>query len=210
MPKTEVFEKNVARYENWFKRYRAVYESELLALKKMMPGGGGVEIGVGTGRFASPLGIWYGVEPSMEMGKIATERGISVISGVAEKLPLRSSFFDVVTMIVTLCFLDDIHTSFQEAYRVLKPSGHFLLGIIDKESLLGKIYQKSSSPFYREATLYSPDEMIALLENSGFARVTCVQTLFHDLDDITRPELVKEGYGRGSFVAIKAMKVEGS
>lgn len=206
MPKTTVFDRNVTRYDTWFDRYRAVYESELLAVEGMVPGGTGVEVGVGTGRFASPLDIQYGVEPSVAMGRVAVERGITVVRGVAEHLPLKDSSFDFVTMIVTVCFLDDLYASFREVSRVLTSSGHLLLGIVDKESLLGRVYQKSSSPFYRDAVFYSPEELIKLLENNGFTNFFCVQTLFHELDEITHPEQVKEGYGEGSFVLIDALK----
>ncbi|MGD2250369.1 MAG: class I SAM-dependent methyltransferase [Candidatus Methanofastidiosia archaeon] len=206
MPKIAVFEKNATRYDTWFENHYHVYTSELLAVKQMIPDGVGIEVKTGTGRFASPLNIQYGIEPSIKMGKVAMKRGVCVIGGVAENLPLKSSLFDFVTMIVTVCFLDDGFASFQEAYRVLKLSGHVMLGIIDKESILGKIYQKSSSPFYRGATFYSFEELVTLLDNSGFTHFTCVQTLFHELDEITRVEPVKKGHGEGSFLVISAVK----
>ena len=40
-----------------------------------------VEIGVGTGRFAFPLGIRSGLEPLAKMATIARDRGISVVEG---------------------------------------------------------------------------------------------------------------------------------
>ena len=78
----------------------------------------GVEIGVGSGRFAAPLNIKIGVDPSKEMGKIAKKRGINIITGVAESLPLYDSQFDFVMMVTTICFLDDIEKAFNEAYRI--------------------------------------------------------------------------------------------
>jgi SAM-dependent methyltransferase len=47
----------------------------------------GVEIGVGTGLFAVPLGILIGVEPSPRMAELARYRGIEVLENVAEELP---------------------------------------------------------------------------------------------------------------------------
>jgi hypothetical protein len=88
MPKISPFEKYAEQYEDWFEKNRWVYEAELRAVKAMLPPGGhGVEIGVGTGRFAEPLGIKIGVEPSKRMREIAQKRGIKVLDGVAEKLP---------------------------------------------------------------------------------------------------------------------------
>jgi len=40
-----------------------------------------IEIGVGTGKFAEPLGITYGVEPSENMYKIAQKLNINIIKG---------------------------------------------------------------------------------------------------------------------------------
>jgi len=61
----QIFEESAQEYNGWFVRHRAVYESELLALKRFIsPGGLGLEIGVGTGRFAAPRGLQMGVEPA--------------------------------------------------------------------------------------------------------------------------------------------------
>ena len=90
MPKIKPFEEHVDRYEEWFVRNRFAYKSKLQAIRVMLPEGGtGIEIGVGTGRFAAPLGIKLGIEPSKAMRQIAQrKRAIEVICGVAEALPL--------------------------------------------------------------------------------------------------------------------------
>jgi len=46
-----------------------------------------VSIGVGSGLFASKLGIKYGVEPAKGMADLARKRGIEVKIGSAEDLP---------------------------------------------------------------------------------------------------------------------------
>src|SRR6202011_4339241 len=64
--------------------------SELRAVRGLLPKDGvGMEIGVGSGRFAAPLGIRYGVDPSVKMRTLAQARGIEAVEGVAEKLPYR-------------------------------------------------------------------------------------------------------------------------
>jgi len=157
MPKVEPFEEYTSQYEDWFERNKFLYESELAAIREQLPERGkGIEIGVGSGRFAAPLGIRLGIEPSHKMRELAQKRGIKVIEGVAEKLPFRDSQFEFALMVTTVCFVDDIQTSFQEAYRVLKPGGYLIIGFIDKESSIGKSYQqrKKKSIFYRIATFY--------------------------------------------------------
>jgi ubiquinone/menaquinone biosynthesis C-methylase UbiE len=120
MPKISPFEKYAEQYEMWFEKNRWVYEAELRAVKAMMPNGGrGVEIGVGTGRFAEQLGIKNGVEPSKRMRDFAQKRGIRALDGVAEKLPFDDSEFDFVLMVTTVCFVDDISKALMEDHRVL-------------------------------------------------------------------------------------------
>ena len=97
MPKTQPFEEYVLQYEEWFEKNRYVYESELQATRIQLPKDGkGLEIGVGSGRFAAPLGIKVGVEPAGKMREIAKQRGIKVIDGVAENLPFDNEEFDWV------------------------------------------------------------------------------------------------------------------
>jgi len=91
------------------------------------------------------------------MGEIAQKRGVEVVEGVAESLPFDDLQFDFVLMVTTVCFLDDIETAFKEASRVLKSGGYLIIGFIDAESLIGKLYEKykSESTFYKDATFYS-------------------------------------------------------
>ncbi len=130
-----VFEKFTKEYDTWFDKNKIAYESELLALKRVIPKKGrGIEIGVGTGRFAIPLGIKEGVEPSDSMAKIAKMRGVRIYKGTAENLPLPSSSFDFATMITTLCFVKDPIKAIKEAKRILRGKGFLIIGMMDKES----------------------------------------------------------------------------
>jgi ubiquinone/menaquinone biosynthesis C-methylase UbiE len=209
MPKIEPFERYSEKYEDWFGKNKFAYQSELLAVKALIPENSeGIEVGVGSGKFAEPLGIKLGVEPSKEMGRIAEKRGINILDTVAEKLPFNDAQFGFVLMVTTICFLDDIKAAFGEAYRVLKPGGCFIIGFVDKLSPLGKLYQlhKMKNVFYRIANFYSVDEVVSYLKEAGFENFAFVQTIFHNLGEIKEIEPIKEGYGEGSFVVIRAGK----
>jgi hypothetical protein len=66
----EPFEKYAQKYDEWFDKNKFAYESELQAIKELLPiNKNGIEIGVGSGRFASPLGIKLGVDPSKKNDK---------------------------------------------------------------------------------------------------------------------------------------------
>ena len=209
MPKISPFEKYAEQYEEWFEKNRWVYEAELRAVKAMLPPGGyGVEIGVGSGRFAEPLGIKIGVEPSKRMREIAQKRGIKVLDGVAEKLPFDDSQFDFVLMVTTVCFVDDINKALLEAHRVLSHGGMIIIGFVDRNSMVGQIYldHQKDNVFYKEATFFSVDELVKILDQSGFTDLTFNQTIFKTLSKTTRDEPVKPGHGEGSFVVIRGRK----
>jgi len=209
MPGVNDFDRNVQQYEEWFVKHPFAYVSELHAVRELLPlTGSGIEIGVGTGRFSAPLGIRQGIEPSRPMAEVARKKGIDVISGVAENLPYKDAKFEFCLMVTTVCFLDDIDLAFQEAYRVLKPRGSFIIGFVDKNSPIGREYEqrKNESPFYKAATFYSVDELLVHLKKAGFLKFRFCQTLFGPLQDMQEPSDVKEGFGEGSFVVIKADK----
>jgi len=75
------------------------------------------------------------------MTEISKKHGIKVYEGVAERLPLGDKTFDFVLFVTTICFVDDLTKSFQEAHRVLKTDGFIIVGFVDKESELGIRYQ---------------------------------------------------------------------
>lgn len=207
MPKIEPFDKHAAEYDAWFEKHNSAYLSELLAIRRLLPlNGRGIEIGVGTGRFAALLGVQSGIEPSTSMREIAKNRGIEVVGGVAEYLPFGDGRFDFVLMVTTLCFLDDIDAAFLEARRVLKRTGCFIIGFVDSDSLLGNLYKekKKGNKFYRIADFHSVDEVISHLKRASFRNLNFVQTIFHPLNEIQGVETAINGYGQGSFVVVRA------
>ncbi len=88
MPKTEPFDQYADEYEDWFIINKYSFQSEFIAIKKALPNNGDtIEVGLGSGIFAAPLGIKEGIEPSEAMRKKAKKRGVRVIDAVAENLP---------------------------------------------------------------------------------------------------------------------------
>ena len=124
-----VFEQHAQEYDAWFEVHACAYESEVLAVRSLLPRvGTGLEVGVGTGRFALPLGITVGVEPTHAMASIARQRGIEVYESSAEELPFANESFDFVVMVTTICFLPHPIQALQEVRRVLTPRGHIIMG----------------------------------------------------------------------------------
>lgn len=213
MPKVEPFEIHHSHYDAWFERHTAAYHSELLAVRALTPWQGlGVSIGVGTGRFASPMGIQIGIDPARKVLNYASKRDISTVRAIAEALPFRGESFDYVLSVTTICFVDDVTAMFSEAYRILKPGGQIVIGFIDRTSKLGQHYlaHKAENIFYQEATFYSANEVDQLLSNTGFIDSIWVQTLTKTLEKSFDIEPIRAGYGQGAFVVVKAYRPSGA
>lgn len=205
------FDEHVSEYEAWYEQFPFVFQSEVAALREMLPEGEaltGIEVGLGTGRVAQALGIKEGIEPSVEMRTLAVRRGIEIMDGVAEELPYGDLRFDFVLMNFCISYFRELHTPFKEAYRVLKNTGALVVGFLDRNSPIGRQYEekKPVSTFYRNATFYTPGKVLEELRRAGFRHVEFCQTLFNPLDRITSVELPRPGYGDGSFVVARAMK----
>jgi len=68
MATTTPFDTHSDRYEAWFQEHVFAYESELLAVRELLPGTGkGLGIGVGSGLFATLLSISHGIDSSRAM-----------------------------------------------------------------------------------------------------------------------------------------------
>jgi len=220
----------VDRYDRWFEKNRAAYISELRAVESLIPRfTRGLEVGVGTGRFAAPLGVSVGLDPSVPMIEVARERGVLPVRGVVEKLPFGDEKFDLVLMVTVIFLLEDRAAAFREAARVLKPGGSLVVGFIDRDSPIGRRYQgekdegdeedrgerkreeekvekKAGRGFYAGAHFLAPVEMAALLEEAGFRNLAFVQTLSCEPEDLQAVEALQHGYGRGSFVVVRGEK----
>jgi len=201
------FDTHHERYDAWFVKHEAAYVSELLALRPFVPWAGrGLEIGVGTGRFAAPLGVRVGVDPSSAMLARAAARGIEVVEGTAEHLPFADDAFDHALVVTTLCFVDSPEAMLAEARRVLRPDGRLVLGFIDRHSAMGRDYltHQHESVFYRHATFYSADEVARLVTEAGFAIAAWGQTLARPLAETWTVEPLRPGHGQCAFVVIAA------
>ena len=203
----DIFDRYYKKYDAWYEKNKFAYLSELDAVKKILPQKGkGLEIGVGTGRFAHALGIATGIDPSKNMIQIARKRGVNVRLSFGERLPFKNATFDYVAIIITICFVKDPLKVLQESRRVLKKNGKLIVGIIDKDSFLGKFYQRKKSLFYKQANFFSTKEVTDLLKVTGFNRFSFLQTIFQLPDKMKSIEKPQKGFGKGGFVVIDAQR----
>ena len=200
-----IFDSYCDKYDDWYENHKFAYLSELEALRKVVPKSArGLEIGVGTGRFAAPLNITLGIDPSQKMLEIASQRDVNIRWGYGEDLPFTTDSFDYAAIIITLCFVKDPFQVLKEARRVIKKGGQLIIAIIDKDSYLGRFYQKKKSVFYDRAHFFRVEEVEHLLKQTGFNKFTYYQTLFTLPEKMASVEEPQEGFGKGGFVIINS------
>ena len=125
-----------------------------------------LDVGCGTGHFTrwfESIGLrTAGFDISSVMLAEARLRGLRVaVQGDALCLPFEDGAVDLVAMITTIEFLEDPSVALREATRVAK-KGVFL-GVINRESWIGKEYQQQGGPPWQSAHFFTPDELIQML-----------------------------------------------
>jgi len=212
---TEPFDEIAEAYDRWYDEPegRAILTAEIACLRRVAGcfDGRWLEVGVGTGRFASNLGIGEGIDPSGEMLRLASGRGVETTCAKAESLPHGDGTFDGVLMALALCFISDATQALHECWRVLLPAGTLLLGVVPADSPWGEAYaakKAAGHPVYRHAMFRSTRETIHLAEEVGFGLQQTASTLFRppDAPPESEPRVENENDGRAGFVALRFMK----
>ncbi len=206
-----LFDKLASEYDNWYIHHRITALNEVNLVKSMLaytrkPC---LEIGVGSGFFASYVDCMYGVDPSVSMLTIARGRGVEVALGRGERLPIASSSVGTVLIVVTICFLDDPEETLHEAWRILTPSGSLVTCIVPRESPWGSLYVelgKSGHPFYSKARFYSVEELVRMSESVGFRVESIKATLTYKPWEPERPDRIVEYTGYEGFTCIRFNK----
>jgi SAM-dependent methyltransferase len=185
----EIFDQHAKTYDQWYERPfgSSAFGLEVTCLKGVIASFSlSLEVGVGSGRFAQALGIPYGLDPSMELLRLAKQRGIHGVLGRAEALPFKSSSFDLVLMVVSVCFFEEPLRAFEEAHRVLKNDGYLVLGLVLSDSPWADFYKekaKKGHPIYSDARFYSFGELSSILAQTGFRIEKVCTILFEDPQD---------------------------
>jgi len=208
---TKIFDVLTEKYDAWYdsEEGKPLYESELLCLKPLVENSliPILEVGVGTGRFASLFSGSMGIDPSFNALRFARKRGIKVVQAVGEMLPFRDETIGCVLLIVTLCFVQRPIDVLRESKRVLKGNGSIIIGLVSKDSPWGIFYEekkRQGHPFYGEATFYSLADLKKLLEDISIKITRIRSTLLQRPDEPRRIEEPVEGYAKDAgFLCIE-------
>jgi ubiquinone/menaquinone biosynthesis C-methylase UbiE len=129
-----------------------------------------LEVGCGTGHFSrwfDSLGFEVvGVDLSMEMLQDAIKRGSQLlVQADALTLPFPERSFELVIAVTTLEFVSEPLIMLKEMLRVA--SIGILLGVINRQSLLGKHLRDEGGAIWKEARFYKPSELDEMIRLAG-------------------------------------------
>lgn len=221
------------QYDEWFIKNDKLFTSELRLFLKVL---GDIEgkrllsVGCGSGLFESYIDCSNveGIEPSIDMGKIAEKRGVNVIKyGTIEDVDLPENTYDIIYFNGSSSYMEDLTPVYEKSLKALVDGGKLILLDVPKESAFGLMYLlgKSLGTYdhpYLEGTMpelpyplalassgvwHSTEEKIEVLKDLGIKEFEFYQTLVKNpLYTNEEPEEVSEGYKSGGYVAIIAKK----
>ena len=145
--------------------------------------GGGANIAVFLERLpeGAVTGLDYStvsVEKAWAVNRAAIEAGrCSVVQGNVQELPFEDAQFEIVTAFETIYFWKDLAHCFAEIHRVLKSGGVFM--ITNETSGKTGAHEKWVK-IVDGMSVYTGEELEALLTESGFARVAVDEDLKAD------------------------------
>jgi SAM-dependent methyltransferase len=205
--KIEAFNLIADIYDNWYKhpQGRQVFEAEKKVIDQIIPSGIGIEVGSGTGIFAENLRnddrIILCLDPSTEMSSKAKDRGLFCILGLGEFLPIRVGLLDFCYMITVIEFLSAPIAVFREIQNTAKQDASLLILFINSDSSWGELYRNlgdKGDPVFQHARLYTLDEVVTLLNKSGYHILSVLGTVNSDpMNQRVDQEIVEPGEESG-------------
>ncbi|HHW44329.1 methyltransferase domain-containing protein [Desulfofundulus thermobenzoicus] len=174
----QLFDDKSDSYDAWYQtaagRFVDRVEKEaVLAYLEPRPGMSVLDIGCGTGNYSLELArrglkvTGLDISPGM-LAKAAARaqvEGLPVefVLGDAGQLPFRDNSFDGVISVSALEFMPDPGAALREVYRVLKPCGRLVVGVIGRDSSWGRFYaekaRRDPGSVFNRARLYTLDEL---------------------------------------------------
>jgi ubiquinone/menaquinone biosynthesis C-methylase UbiE len=186
-----MFDGAAATYDQWYTTAtgRVVETVEwqcALDLMDLTPGMHVLDAGCGTGRLAKVMAEKgcrvTGVDQSPGMlaearKRLAEQAEVTLIEGDLEVLPFDANHFDLVVSMATFAFLEEPEAVLDELFRVVKPGGRVVVGIITAEGAWGQLYKSRAfreDPVFSRARFLRPEDLARYHENEWIQTSGCL------------------------------------
>lgn len=178
LPQKQLFDDKAASYDRWYRTKAGfivdrIEKEAVFSFLQPEVGLTVLDIGCGTGNYALELarkGLKVtGIDISTGMLAKARARAarenleINFCLADAQDLPFADNNFDIVLSVSSLEFFLDLQRALNEAYRVLKPGGRLVVGVIGRDSAWGRYYiekaRRDPKSVFNQARFYSTCEL---------------------------------------------------
>ena len=206
---TGLFDRTAPHYD-WINRVMSLgsgvrYRRDALRRAGLAPGNRVLDVAIGTGLVArAALDILgdgariTGVDLSMGMlGEARKTLPITLVQGVAERLPLTDACADFVTMGYALRHVTDLESTFREYLRVLKPGGSLLILELTRPAAGSAAYRLTR--FY----LHTVVPLLARLGPGGPESQTLMEYFWDTVDNCVPPATILAALTSSGFTSAR-------
>ncbi len=165
---------------------------KLIALIQQKPNGSILDVGCGTGKMLEairnkfPNLTLHGIDLSESMISFAKQNYLnsSFSVGSAENLPFEKEKFDILTNSISFHHYTNPEQAIREAYRVLKPTGQFLLMDISPNTNIKRRFLDFFAKYIARdghVGFRTPDEIKNWFEKAGFKNISQCKAGFFEV-----------------------------
>lgn len=182
---------------NWYLASRAeVLAAVINPVCRTTSGCRVVDVGAGTGSILARVkggGPAFGIEGEWALARAgqANQTATFVVANLGHGIPLSNQSADVVLALDVLEHLDDDRTVMDEVFRILRPSGHFIISVPAFQGLWSR-----HDELHHHKRRYSKQRLFDIIASAGFrcTRMTYFNCLLlplvyasRKLESFTRP-----------------------
>lgn len=204
---TGLFDRSAPHYD-WINRVMSLgsgvrYRRDALRRAGLAPGQRVLDVAIGTGLVARAARDILGTNAritgvDLSMGMLAEARKsppITLVQGVAERLPVADACADFVTMGYALRHVTDLESTFREYLRVLKPGGALLILELTRPGAGSAAYRFTR--FY----LHTVVPWLARLGPGGREAQTLMEYFWDTVDNSVPPATILGALAGSGFTA---------